>query len=282
VTVSLSGDGGDELFCGYAHRYVGQARKLRWIQAVPAAFRRVGASVLGTAAQGLSSLPVDARERLSRVAKPRLLDEQLGRTARMLRKPNAEEMSTCLLAGSFAANLLRADLHAGLGPLDPLRHVRIDRATDLVSWMMVHDQLNYMPEDILVKVDRASMAVSLEARVPLLDNRVVDFAWRLPHRLKLADGVTKRICRLVLARHVPLNLFERPKSGFSVPIDTWLRGGLRAWASDLLDPSSVARYALLDVAGVEQLWQRFQDGLPAMGGKVWTVVMLQAWLEQWA
>jgi asparagine synthase (glutamine-hydrolysing) len=125
------------------------------------------------------------------------------------------------------------------------------------------------------------MAVSLEARVPLLDNRIVDFAWRLPHRLKEADGVTKKILRRVLARHVPLHLFERPKSGFSVPIDTWLRGGLRAWASDLLDPSQVARQGILDAAGVDQLWRRFQSGLPSIGAKVWTVVMLAAWMEQW-
>jgi asparagine synthase (glutamine-hydrolysing) len=191
-------------------------------------------------------------------------------------------MSSSLLAGSLAGNLLRADLRARLPLLDPLEHVQIEKATDLVSWMMVHDQLNYMPDDILVKVDRASMAVSLEVRVPLLDNRIVDFAWQLPQRLKVADGVTKKILRRVLARHVPLHLFERPKSGFGVPIDTWLRGGLRAWASDLLDPSSVSRRGILDAGGVHQLWQRFQAGPPGMGNKVWTVVMLEAWLEKWA
>jgi asparagine synthase (glutamine-hydrolysing) len=147
--------------------------------------------------------------------------------------------------------------------------------------MMQNDQLGFLPDDMLVKVDRASMAVSLEARVPLLGNRIVDFAWQLPQRLKMQDGETKRIMRRVLDRHVPRRLVDRPKSGFGVPIETWLRGGLRGWASDLASPASVRRHGVLDPEGVSKLWQRLLEGHPGEGAKVWTVLMLEAWLEQW-
>ncbi len=163
-----------------------------------------------------------------------------------------------------------------------MNHEALDEFLEYASWMMLHDQLGYLPDDILVKVDRASMAVSLEARVPLLDNRVVDFAWQLPRRLKIEGGVTKKILRKVLSRYVPTHLIDRPKSGFGVPIETWLRGGLRGWAADLLDPSSVRRHGVLDPAGVGQLWQRLLDGHTGLGAQVWTVLMLEAWLEKWA
>ena len=147
--------------------------------------------------------------------------------------------------------------------------------------MMLADQLTYLPDDLLAKVDRASMAVSLEVRAPLLDHRVVELSWRLPHSLKLRGRVGKWALRQILYRRVPRQLVERPKMGFSVPIDGWLRGPLRQWAEERLAPGALAD-AGLDPAPVRRAWEDLQTGRRHTGASVWAVVMFQAWKEQWA
>jgi asparagine synthase (glutamine-hydrolysing) len=140
------------------------------------------------------------------------------------------------------------------------------------------DWLTYLPDDILVKVDRAAMAVSLETRVPLLDRRVIELAWRLPRRLKERDGTTKWILREVLARHLPRRLFERPKRGFTAPIGSWIRGELRPWVTDLLAGARLRREGLIDAARVETRLREHLRGERDWGWPLWSVVTFEAWL----
>jgi asparagine synthase (glutamine-hydrolysing) len=141
--------------------------------------------------------------------------------------------------------------------------------------------VTYLPDDILVKVDRASMAMGLEVRVPLIDHRVVDFAFRLPLRLKLRGGTSKWLLRQILYRYVPKTLVERPKMGFGVPIDSWLRGPLRDWAEGLLDRARLARGGLIDPEPVRQAWEEHLSGRRNWQYRLWTVLMLEAWRERW-
>ena len=148
--------------------------------------------------------------------------------------------------------------------------------------MMLADQLEYLPDDLLAKVDRVSMATSLEVRVPLLDHRVTEFAWRLPRRFKVRDGQTKWLLRQLLYRRVPREMIERPKMGFSVPIDRWLRGSLREWADDLLSPESLAASGALDVGVARRAWFDFLHGNGRVSGMaIWALVNFQAWHRRW-
>jgi len=144
---------------------------------------------------------------------------------------------------------------------------------------MAVDTTHYLPDDILTKVDRSSMACGLEARVPLLDHRVVEFAWRLPQGLRFGGGTGKVILRELLARSVPRELFERPKRGFGVPLDSWLRGPLRDWGEDLLDRDRIANEGILNPEPIRQRWDEHQSGGRSWGFLLWTVLAFQAWRE---
>jgi asparagine synthase (glutamine-hydrolysing) len=147
--------------------------------------------------------------------------------------------------------------------------------------MMYWDALFYLPGDILTKVDRASMAVSLEARAPLLDRRIYEYAWRLPEKFKIRNGRGKWLLRQVLARHVPAEYFERPKQGFAVPVAAWLRGPLRDWAEDLLSEKKMGDAGILDVKTIRESWAQHLAGHGSNGQKLRNVLMLQAWRGRW-
>ncbi len=274
VTVALSGDGGDELFAGY-NRYR-LARSLgRVLSALPAPLGRV-------AAGGLTAMPVAAWDRLFGLVPGRLRPPQPGDKVHKLAGLLTETPDTVYRRLVSQWNEPEKLAIGGTEPIGPLTDPGLRRDfPDPLDRMQLLDTLTYLPDDILTKVDRASMAVSLEARVPLLDHRVVAFAWSLPHRMKMRDGESKWLLRRVLYRHVPKSLLDRPKMGFGIPIGSWLRGPLRDWAEDLLDETAMRADGLLDPAPIRARWAEHLSGRRNWQYPLWTVLMLQAWRRRW-
>jgi asparagine synthase (glutamine-hydrolysing) len=276
VTVALSGDAGDELFLGY-NRHVWLPRIWNLAKRLPLGARRVASTTL------LSRPPTwwDARlATLSKVlpaAEQRLAGEKLHKIAGVLGLSSSGEMfrRLCSQWESPTELVIRGTEPTSL-------HTEPSLATevpDLTERMAYVDTLTYLPDDILAKVDRASMASSLEARAPYLDPRVVEFAWRLPKGLKIRDGVGKWILRQVLARYVPPSLTERPKSGFGVPLDTWLRGPLRELAEEFLSEARLRREGYLNPAPIRAAWSEHLGGRRNHQYRIWCVLMFQMWLE---
>lgn len=274
VTVALSGDGGDELFGGYV-RHV-QARRLqRLYAAVPWSVRRLMAS-------GLEGMIGPMWDRVSAFV-PRSLgvalsSDRLEKLAGALKAHGYQEMYSRLVSQWSDPAVPGPALPKWPSPLD--ERALADQIREPVSWITYLDSIMYLPDDILVKVDRASMAVSLEARVPLLDHRVVEFAAELPHSLKIRRGQGKWILRQVLYRYVDRRLVERPKQGFAIPVGTWLRGSLREWAEELLSPTALAASGVLDPEPIRKCWQAHISGHANCHRHLWVVLMLQAWLRR--
>lgn len=274
VTVALSGDGGDELFAGY-NRYGQGLRVARALRLLP----RPAAACLS---RMIGAVPPATWDRLFDVVpsrfRPRLPGDKLQKLARVLGDDATGYYRALLAQWTGAWSLVK-----GATPPDQAafsEDVR-RRFGDELSWMQYADSVTYLPDDILTKVDRASMAVSLEARVPLLDHRVVDFAWQLPAHLKMRDGQGKWLLRQLLYKYVPKTLVERPKMGFGVPIDAWLRGPLKDWAADLFDPASMARAGLLDPQPIQEKWAEHQSGRRNWQHFLWNVLMFEAWRREY-
>jgi asparagine synthase (glutamine-hydrolysing) len=277
VTVALSGDGGDEVFGGYNRHFYGP-----WV------WRRI------------SSWPLSTRKQFARLVTaipPRSWDTAAGYLYQLL--PRSSRQPTPgyrlhKLAGLMAADSPQAIYRRltsywqdpaslvidGGDPATADERVGLPEGADFAQMMMYLDEVTYLPDDILAKVDRASMAVSLEVRAPLLDHRLIEFAWRLPGSMKIRQRQGKWILRQVLDRHVPRQLVDRPKQGFDVPIDSWLRGPLRDWAETMLDPSRLAAEGFAP-GSIRAAWSEHLNGARNLGETLWPVLMFQAWRERW-
>lgn len=277
VTVSLSGDGGDELFGGY-NRYLHAESIWNGMRRIPRPLRRGAGAMFGAMPQSALSGVYSAVSRfLPSSYRHPFAGTKFQKLALMSGARNGEEVYRSLVSMWIDPDSLVIDARE---PTAMLEQGTSAELPDLMRRMMYADLLTYLVDDILVKVDRASMAVSLEARVPLLDHRVVEYAWRLPMRYKLADGVGKVLLRRMLARRVPNELFERPKMGFSVPVDEWLRGPLRDWVETSLDSDRLRRDAFLRPEPISHEWQRFKRGL-GNHSRVWAVLMFQSWMDRY-
>ena len=275
VTVALSGDGGDELFGGYK-RYFTTGRLWSKLKLLPAPVRSAAGASLGR-------LPPSAWDRIGRMAAGGRLPPHFGMKVRksLLTVAGARNLDELfltfldewsgdappVLGGYGGADLCPFDLDLGPGAPDALR-------------MMYCDALNFLPDDILCKVDRASMAVSLEAHVPYLDHRVAELAARIPIEMKIRGGTGKRILRKLLYREAPSELFERPKTGFGIPVGQWIKGPLREWAEDLLDPGPMRAEGWFDPDPVARRWREHLTGKRDSTQALWAVLMFQAWLRE--
>jgi asparagine synthase (glutamine-hydrolysing) len=210
-----------------------------------------------------------------RVSNPR---DKIDRLAALLSTSSRDDLYTGLVSHwkSPALVVLEANGEPPTALTDPGRKTAL---TDAIERMMYTDLVSYLPDDILVKVDRASMAVSLEARVPLLDHRVAELAWRLPMHQKIRAGQGKWLLRQVLYKYVPPALIERPKQGFGVPIERWLRGSLRDWAETLLDERRLREEGYFDPVPIRRMWADHLAGRVNAHYQLWDVLMFQAWLE---
>jgi asparagine synthase (glutamine-hydrolysing) len=276
VTVSLSGDGGDELFGGYEHYATGEDL-WRKFSRVPAPVGRIARRAIGNVSpRALNALLSPVRSFLPRALAGGHMGHRIARAAEFLDAPSREDFFRTLVSGWSTPH---AVVIGGVEPPTVLsRGLRNGAARGFTHTMMALDLLSYLPDDILAKVDRAAMGVSLETRVPLLDHRVVEFSWRLPLATKVRDGKTKWPLRQILYKHVPASLVERPKMGFSVPVDSWLRGPLRGWAEDLLSEARIQRDGYFNAAPIREKWSEHLSGARNWQAHLWDILMFQAWL----
>jgi len=277
VKVALSGDGGDELFCGY-NRYNKASQIFSFLNTVPSAKRALLSSIL-------SSLNPNTVERYYSLLK--LLLPSRYRTLSVADK--LSKLGVALSSsgpGSIYENLISHCTNPNDFVLSSREHKLataiysgIIDDLDIRSWMMLLDTVSYLPDDILVKVDRSSMSASLETRSPLLDHRLFHFAWTLPISYKHRNGVSKAILKRVLSRYIPDKYFTRPKMGFGIPLDTWLRGPLKEWADELLNPLLISDSGFIDPCHVKLLWEQHLSGKYNWQYCLWDILMWQSWIR---
>ena len=277
VTVALSGDGGDEGFAGYT-RHVAAARLAR-LAAVPVPLRRAAAATLSALPAGAFGLAARA---LPASRRPQLPADRAAKLALALGARDVDDLHHRLTSAWSAPERVVLDAEGRPGRV--VEPPSWSRARDLARWprdpverMLLTDTLGYLPDDVLMKVDRASMSCSLEARVPLLDHRLIEAAWRLPLRFRLRGGTTKWALRELVARRVPRALTERAKAGFALPVDRWLRGPLREWGEDLLSPAALADGGLLDAGAVRRVWDDHRRGRGDRQHALWVALSVAAW-----
>ncbi len=275
VTVALSGDGGDELFAGYDRYFL--ANRL-WNSARPIPYR-----MRKMFAASLQRIPPSAWEAVETVLPRRLCPPRLGHKIRkfstLFAAAGPDPMYRSLVSQWDDPSQI---VVRGSEPETALWDEQtVESVPGFMERMQLWDLLTYLPDDILTKVDRATMAVSLEGRVPLLDHRVVELTWSLPHSFKVRHGAAKWLLKRILARYVPPTLTERPKMGFAVPIESWLRGPLRDWAEDLLSPAALEGDGILRAGPIRELWAAHVAGKTDGQSRLWPVLTLQAWLRRW-
>lgn len=278
VTVALSGDGGDELFGGY-NRYFWWRRiwnKIGWMPKPARLAMACGLTALSP--QGWDKIVTAMGSVLPRRLQARLPGDKLHKLAGILACVSPEDMYRGLVSHWEPESVVLDALEPPTALTD---HAQWADVPDFTQHMMFLDLVSYLPDDILTKVDRDSMAVSLEVRVPFLDYRVAEFAWRLPLSMKIRDGQGKWLIRQVLYKYIPRELIERPKMGFEVPIDVWLRGPLREWAENLLDESRLKKEGYFNPAPIRMKWREHLSGERNWQHHLWDVLMFQAWREEW-
>jgi asparagine synthase (glutamine-hydrolysing) len=273
VIVALSGDGGDEMFAGY-NRYTWVEKLWKRLKPVPLPLRSAAKGVMNCFSPGEGG----GRRWSEKLHLP-LFNDKYAKLAGVLDARDPADIYTRLVShwqNPTALTLGAAEPATIL--TDPARWAKLD---DFTLQMMYLDLVTYLPDDILAKVDRATMGTSLESRAPFLDDtRVVEFAWRLPLDFKLRDGRGKWILRQVLAKYLPVEAFERPKMGFTMPIGAWLRGPLREWAEDLLAEDRLRREGYFDPAPIRRTWNNHLAGRPGEQYRLWDILMFQAWLNE--
>jgi asparagine synthase (glutamine-hydrolysing) len=270
VTVALSGDGGDEVFAGY-NRHTLAAGWLPRMAVLPRSLRLIASATLHSIPDSAANLFARILPRSMRVAQAA---DKLNKLAGVLP-----------LDGEAAYFHLVSQCHDPVVMTGGKREHPVSlewggRSVGLLERMQLWDMATYLPDDILQKVDRASMAVSLEVRPPLLDHRIVEFAWTLPRNLRVRDGETKWLLRRVLDKYVPRHLVSRPKAGFAIPLANWLRGPLRDWAEDLLDGQQLAG-SILDAVPVRKLWSEHVAGDHNWAYGLWPILMFESWRHRW-
>ncbi len=279
VTVALSGDGGDELFAGYNRHFKGCSLWHK-LKNFPAPLRAMAANAISSISPASwnkvfemygSILPPSLQMRLPGQKLHKLADVMAARSANDYYKflttnwfnPDAVVESTREINSLFQS----PEMQPG--------------QENLTAWMQYMDAATYLPDDILTKVDRAAMATSLETRAPFLDHEVVEFSQRLPMHLRIQNGQGKHALRQILYKHVPKELIERPKMGFGIPIDSWLRGPLREWAEDLISPGRLERDGFFNVGQVRLAWNEHRLGTKDNQYRIWNILVFQSWLDHW-
>lgn len=276
VTVSLSGDGADELFGGY-NRYFYAQQIWRRLQHLPGFLRSGIAGTLGHLdARQWDKLLTPFSSSLPQRLRFNEPGEKLRKATEALNARTPEDIYRRLISHWKTPEEIVLGLHSAPDPIP----TNIPAGLNFPERMMYMDTLGYLPGDILAKVDRTAMGVSLETRAPFLDHRVVEFAWQLPLHMKIHDGQGKWILRRILDRHVPRHLIERPKKGFGVPLDNWLRTRLRDWAEHLLDPVRLRQEGFFDPDPIQEKWRQHLAGTHNWQYLLWDVLMFQAWHEQ--
>jgi asparagine synthase (glutamine-hydrolysing) len=280
VTVALSGDAGDEMFGGYNRHVWGDGLNARF-GAMPAVLRHL----LGMFLRAVSPEPAGTIARIAAPLLParfnvRRAGDQLAKLARIVGSTSLDDMyqELCSIDNDPAQTIVQG-AEAGSWSADEMDRIKVK--LDPLDRMTLADSLSYLTDDILQKVDRAAMAVALETRVPFLDKDVVEFAARIPPGMKVRDGDGKWLVRQVLYRHVPRNLVDRPKTGFGIPIDDWLRGPLKSWASDLLSPARLQAQNLFNVDRVTTRMAEHMSGRRNHGHRLWNVLMAESWYDEW-
>lgn len=278
VTVALSGDGGDELFAGYnRHRMMDHV----WpaLQKIPAPLRTTAALMI----RMFSTKQLDVVGKFAKPILPNALrtsqfGDHLHKLASLAKCKEWTDAYVALVSAWNDPAKLVIDSRPETTRVDPIQQANMPDALRAMQWI---DQTTYLVDDILTKVDRASMAASLETRVPLLDHRLVEFAWTLPVDMKVRNGQGKWILRQALNTFVPAPLMDRPKMGFGIPLESWLRGPLQDWASDLLDERRVRDQGFLNADVVTNEWTQLCAGGGGHQHKAWALLMWMAWVEHW-